>query len=246
MAKLNQILAIEKGIKSESYAKVGELDKLAQKPELFVGHARIYASLDVDGEKLPDDHKRVQLTVDDLWRSASRLMSEHFDVTARKDWSNCSSTADIVVDEKTVVSAVPVTYLLFLEKQLTDLRTMVGRYPVLDTSEEWERDANAGLYKTESTRTHRTKKIQKPIVLLQPTEHHPGQAELITEDVIAGYWTQVKHSGALPGPRKRALLERIDKVVRAVKRAREEANSIDEVKAPAVGDAIFDFLTEEE
>ncbi len=37
MAKLNQIIAIEKGIKSKAYAHVTELHKACQKPDLFNG-----------------------------------------------------------------------------------------------------------------------------------------------------------------------------------------------------------------
>jgi len=41
------------------------------------------------------------------------------------------------------VGHVPATYLLFLEKQLTDLHTLVSKLPVLDASETWVFDQAA-------------------------------------------------------------------------------------------------------
>ena len=39
-------------------------------------------------------------------------MTEIFDLTARKDWSNCIARGDIVVDSVPLLVDVPVTYLL--------------------------------------------------------------------------------------------------------------------------------------
>ena len=65
---------------------------------------------------------------------------------------------------------------------------------------------------------------------------------MITEDVIAGFWQQVKQSGAMPKPDREKIGERIEKLLQAVKQAREQANGTDEVDAPAVGSAVFGFL----
>ena len=42
MAKLNQIIAIEKGIKSRVYGDLTELNKAIQKPDLFNGFQKTY------------------------------------------------------------------------------------------------------------------------------------------------------------------------------------------------------------
>lgn len=244
MAKLNQIIAVEKGIKSRVYSEITDLDKAAQKPELFNGFVKNYQPKDVDDEGLPSERKRVQYEVGEVLRHVERLSTEYFDITARKDWTNCEARADVLVDGKGLLLRVPVSYLLFLEKQLTDMRTFVARLPVLDDGEEWNKDVNSGLFKTEATQTHRTKKVQKPIVLYPATPEHPAQTQVITEDVIAGFWSQVKHSGAMPKPEKEVLVERVEKLLQAVKQAREEANTRDEVVAPSVGTAVFNYLLE--
>ena len=242
MAKLNQIIAVEKGIKSRVYSDLTGLNKMVQKPDLFNGLVKKYEKKDDESEDLPGEKKRVQLTVKEVLRNMENSMSELMTVTARKDYTNCEAKADVVVNEKVLVPQAPVSYLLFLEKTLTDVRTFVGNLPVLDEAETWNFDKNSGLYNTEPTKTHRTKKVQKPIVLYAHSAEHPAQTQLITEDIIAGYWNQVKQSGATPKTQKQVMTEKVDALLRAVKEAREAANIHEEVKSPEVGVAIFDYI----
>ena len=247
-AKLNQIIAIEKGIKSKAYSDVSELYKAVQKPDLFNGFSKTYQALaDDDGERLPAEKKRVQFVVDDVLRSIERAVTSLIDVTARKDYTNCVAKADVVVDGVTIMTGAPVSFLLFTEKQLTDLRSIVAALPVLDDGETWVKDANSGLFKSETTQTHRTKKTQKPIVLYPATPEHPAQTAMVTEDVISGFWSQVKQSGAWPKPEKQTLTARVDKLLNAVKQARETANIHDEVPLPgSIGTAVFTYLLGED
>jgi len=134
--------------------------------------------------------------------------------------------------------------LLFLEKTLTDVRTFIGNLPTLDEADSWKFDTNSGLYNTDAILTHRTKKVQKPIVLYPHSAEHPAQTQLVTEDIIAGYWNQIKQSGALPQTNKHLMAEKVDTLLRAVKEAREAANIQDEVKSPEVGEAIFNYILE--
>ena len=187
----------------------------------------------------------MQAEVPVVFKRVEKLMGELMKVTARKDWSNTNAKASVRINGVALLEEVPVSYLLFVEKQLTDLRTMIGNLPVLDDSENWTKDVNSGLYRAEETKTHRTKKVQKPIVLFPATAEHPAQTQLITQDVIAGHWTNVKQSGALPRPEKEKLLTRVDQLLQAVKVAREEANNIEEITSPDVGQAIFNFLLAE-
>lgn len=45
MAKLNQIIAVEKGVKSKSYSDLTELNKVVQKPDLFNGLVKRYEKI---------------------------------------------------------------------------------------------------------------------------------------------------------------------------------------------------------
>jgi len=241
MAKLNQIVAIEKGVKGRVYGEVTELHQASKKPDLFNGFAKTYRRQDESAEDYPPERKVVQLKADAVLKKVARLSTELMDVTAQKDWANCNARADVVVNGSTLLKSVPATYLLFLEKQLTDIRTFIEKMPVLDEADEWTEDGASGLYKTAAIATHRTKKTQRPIVMYEATKEHPAQTQMITEDILVGYWDTVKHSGALPAPRKAVLAERVETLLKAVRFAREEANSAD---APdvSVGEHIFGFL----
>lgn len=242
MTKLNQVIAVEKGVKSRVYSHVSELNKALQKSELFNGFSKQYQTLADEGETLPPENKRVQFTATDFMRDLRRSLTEMMDITAQKDWTNCVAKADVRIDDAIIIADAPVSFLLFLEKQLLDVRAFVGNLPTLDDSENWKKDDNSGLFKTENVQTHRTKKVQKAIVLYDATEHHPAQTALITEDILAGYWNQVKQSGAIPKPDRQAMLERTETFLRAVKEAREAANIFDVVKTPEVGDAVFGYI----
>lgn len=243
MAKLNQIIAIEKGIKAKSYSEVTVLHKAIQKPDLFNGFNKTYQPKDDNpDEQLPAEKKRVQYNTDEVLRAVERATTELISVTARKDYTNCVAKADVVVGEKTIFKDAPVSFLLFLEKQMNDMRTFASELPILDEGENWAKDVNSGLYKAEPTSTHRTKKVSKPIVMYPATPEHPAQTVMATEDIIAGFWTQVKQSGAMPKPEKEALVARIDVLQNAIKQAREAANMTDEVPTGQVGTALFDYL----
>src|SRR3954467_2151941 len=119
MTRLNQIVAVEKGIKGRSFQELTEAHHALQKSGLLSGISRTYRPKDEEGEQLPPESTRVQVKADDAIRKTVEILTELFDVTATKDWANCKATANVVVDGNTLVSDVPVTYLLFLEKQLT-------------------------------------------------------------------------------------------------------------------------------
>ena len=64
--------------------------------------------------------RRQQHQAEAVLRSTATALTQLFDVTATKDWANCEARADITVDGRALLRDVPVSYLLFLEKQLTE------------------------------------------------------------------------------------------------------------------------------
>lgn len=240
---LHQIIAIEKGVKSRVYSEVTKLHHASQKPELFLGIARSYEPINDQGERLPSENKRVTMNAEDILERVQLLQTEAWDIEGAKDWTNTRARADVVVEGRTLIKDAPATYLLFLEKQLSDLATFVDALPVLDDSDAWTEDKGARVYRADAVKTHRTRKVQRPIVLAPATDKHPAQTQLITEDVIDGHWTTIKMSGALEPKRKKAIRRRLERLSDAVKMAREKANSVaaEEVE---VGDTMLAYLFE--
>jgi hypothetical protein len=241
MAKLNQIIAVEKGVKSGSLRELTDAHHALQKPALLAGISRTYQPKDEEGEQLPPESTRVQVKTEDVLRQTSTVLTRLFDVTATKDWANCTAKADVVVDGRALLRDVPVSYLLFLEKQLVDLHTFIKKLPLLDAAEDWSFEESADCWRTDQVRTIRTKKVPRNHVKAEATEKHPAQVEVYYEDIAVGYWTTVKFSGALPARRVNELVDRVEKLQHAVKFAREEANGI-EVTDQKTGEVVFGYL----
>ncbi len=191
MAKLNQIIAVEKGVKTKAHHDLTAAHHGLQKPALLAGISRTYQPKDEEGEQLPPESTRVQVQAEEVLRDTARTLTRLFDVTATKDWANCTARADVTVDGRALLTGVPVSYLLFLEKQLTDIATFVRKLPVLDASESWVHDPSTDAWKTDPVRTVRTRKVPRNHVKAEATEHHPAQVEVYYEDVPVGYWTTV-------------------------------------------------------
>lgn len=241
MTQLHQLIAIEKTAKAEANSAIDRTYKLVQKPDLFAGIARTYEPIAEDGQTLPSESTKVQYRADDILANDLRTAwTRLLDLVATKDDANTEARGDVVVDGQNILTDVPVTFLIWLEKQLVDMRTLVSKLPTLDNAFDWRVDLD-GNWVTGPTKTVKTAKVPKNHVLYEATAQHPAQVQMYTEDVAVGTWTTFKFSGAMPASRQRELLERIGRLLEAVKFAREEANGLD-VTDRRVGRAIFDFL----
>lgn len=241
MARLNQIIAIEKNVKSTSNRDLTDVYQKLDKADLFAGLTRSYKPKADDGDRYPGETKRVQYTVKDALSGARNALVELFNVTGTKDATNAVAKADIVVDGEVLVKGAPATYLIFVEKQLVDLHTFVSKLPVLSPDEKWSVNEATGLFATEPVETVKTKKVPRNHVLAAATDKHPAQVQVYNEDVVEGYWTLVKFSGAIPLPKRAEILAKIEKLQKAVKFAREQANMVDAVEF-APGKAILDYI----
>lgn len=239
--RLCQVIAIEKGIKNECNVAITAAYHEIQKSALFAGIARVYEPKDEEGEKLPPEHQKVQKRAEDLLQFTADTMTKYWDITLTKDTANTLAKADVVVDGKTILTAAPVPFLLFLEKQLGDLATMVKKLPVLDPGESWKADATQNAHATETASTIKTKKIPRAFVKAEATKEHPAQVDTFTEDVLVGTWKTIRYSGALPQKRVTDVLERVGRLQAAVKFAREEANML-QVQEQHVGKDVFAYL----
>ena len=242
MPKLNQINALVTSRKGDAEKQVTELYKLIQKEQLFAGRERTYRPQDeVNGQKLPPESQRVQQRADDLIRQARDKWTELWNLVLTQDTGNQTAKADIVVDGKVVLAGVPVTSLLFLDKQVNDLETFVSKLPTPDPAEEWTHDPNTGLLRGRANESLRTSKEPTVIVKYEATKEHPAQTELFTKDVPVGTWSQILYSGCIPADRKNAILARVRKLQDAIKLAKEQAN-LTEVERQKAGEPLLGFV----
>lgn len=242
MPQLNQIIAVKKGLTGRTEREVTDVYKQLQKKDLFGGLSRVYSPKEDGGEQLPPESKRVQHKAPDLLDTAAEALKKLFDVAVTLDNGNTLARADVKIDDRVIIAEAPVTLLLFLEKQLVDWRTQVSALPVLDMADDWRVDTTTdNLFRTDPVQSVRSKKVPKNWVKAEATDRHPAQVEVYYEDIPVGTWSVTKLSGAVPSRRKDELVERANKLIDAVKQAREAANST-EIPQIQIGDAVFDYL----
>src|SRR3712207_2999225 len=108
MAKLNQVIAAEKDVKSDTLKKTSAIYHAIQKTEPLKGISRTYQPFrDDPSEQLPSETTRVQTRVSDSMDEFVQAMSNLFDLVATKDWANTEARADVVLDGRVLLSGVP-------------------------------------------------------------------------------------------------------------------------------------------
>lgn len=239
--KLSQVLAIEKTAKNRGETAFTKAYHALEKKEPLSGISRVYKPIDEDGETLPEEHTKVQTKVQDQVDLVRRELGNLLNIVAQKDSANCDAKADIVVDNNVIASSVPVTFLLALEKKLVDLWTFVSKIPLLDPGVDWEYDSVTGVFKSETLKTNRTKKIPRVLTKAPATDKHQADTEVWHEDVQAGIWDTVRFSGAATSDYVNSLKDKVEALQKAVKIAREEAN-MTEAPQQSVGTDLMEFI----
>lgn len=241
--KLHQAIALVAGKKKAAADVVTAAYHTIQKNAQFDGLSRTYQPKDEEGEKLPPENKAVQSKVSDLIANARAGWTDEWDAVATQEYANASGNAkaDVVVDGVTVLTGVPALVLLYLEKQINDVTTFIGKLPTLDQGDTWQYNEATDTYVTPPVETTRTKKTPKAFVKYEATKEHPAQVETFHEDVLVGYWKMVKFSGAIPAKRRNELLERARKLKEAIVLAREQANTA-EATPVSLGKPVLDYL----
>jgi len=242
VARLNQIIAVAKTVKADTNKIITDAHHVMMKGPLLAGLTRVYQPRIDDGETLPGEASRVQVRVPDVLADVKAAWVKLLDLVATLDTTNQDATANIILADGTMLAAqVPVSTLLFLEKQLVDLRTMIMKLPLLDPAEVWSQSTEEGVWQAEPVKTVRTKKVPRNHVKAVATDRHPEQVEIYHEDIVAGDWTTTKFSGAIPQREAKAMLARVVELTEAVKQAREFANST-LVVDKKVGEPILSYV----
>lgn len=239
-AKLNQIIAVVTGKKTRAKTLLTASHR-GWNAEAIGGVARTYEPKEEGGDQLPPESKRIHVDVVEIVRRTMDECVSFYDAVMTQDEGNTVARSHIVIGDAVLLRDIPVTTLLFVEKQLVDLHTFASNLPTLSPDRKWVRDTNRNCWATEPTETLRTQKQHKTITLAPPTKEHPAQVQLVAEDKVVGTWTTENLSSAIPAEQKAAILGRIERLQDAVKRAREHANSID-VEQLKHGRTIIDYV----
>jgi hypothetical protein len=171
------------------------------------------------------------------------MVSRAFDAYLQKEATNQTATADVVVDGKVFLAKVPVVVLLGMEQKLKELRDIYEAIPTLRPGPVWEPDVGqTGVYRAKHDEDRfLTKKERKVLVKVPATDKHPAQVETIDEDVIVAKRSVTTWSSMYSVNDKSHLMDRLDTLIQAFKKARQRANEA-EIVQREMGQKIFAYL----
>jgi hypothetical protein len=247
MPKMHELLAIEEDLVGRANTIVEEtINSFKHKAaELYTGLVKTYKPFDeADRDLVPPATKEIVDSVPSKLRYTAGKVSEEYDFLLQKETTNQAAKADLVIDGKVLLKDAPVNFLLTLERRLEKFRGVLLEAPTLPNGIKWVPDdlKGPGFFKLETPEIqYRTRNTPVPVVLYEATDKHPAQVKEATRTDTVGAYTEMKFDGRLTSRDKSALLDRIDILLREVKKAIRRANQIDVVDRQ-VGGRIFNFL----
>lgn len=254
MGKLFEILAVESSKEAASAKMIAEaISTFKNKDALFKGKTRTLKlfgktpenTIEFDALEAKDKiDTPVAATIPDSLNYMAVVVADHYDIVVKKELSNQTARADVVVEGVTLMENVPATFLLGLETKLKAIRLVLEEIPTRSPAFDWVQDENAGnyLYKTrEPMKDVKTAKSTDHKMLPQPNANIPVTYVPIEINKNIGEYTESQQTGLINTADKARLLERHDKLLQAIKEARQRANAVDVVERK-VGDAMMGYL----
>jgi len=242
---LHELLAIEGDLEG-TYKKILQETNVTftKKQDHFIGQHRKLEMFVDDGITYPEDHKALDTTVQAKLDYMQKTAIRYFDAILQKESTNQEAKADLVIDGITIATALPATFLLGMENRLKNLRSTYASIPTLQPGVDWIKDNSIGdhIYKTaKAIEKLKTETIVEPVVLYEATKEHPAQIKEVSKTTNVGKYIQTTWSGMITPAEKANLLNKIDKLIRAFKQARQRANTTEVIKK-SIGKELFDFI----
>lgn len=244
MPKLHELLAAEANVAAQANAIAEETLKVFGRPEAFIRTTTSVHHFAEEDQRLDvTETKELTTTVESrLAYGFGRPWTNHLDLLASKDRTNQEAKADVVVNGAVLLTGVPATFLLALEKHLADARKRLEAAPTLQAGVPWEWSEVDHLYIAgEPQVSFRTRKTVRPIIMAEATKEHPAQVQAISEDVPIARIEKLLASGMWTSAQKADALARLDALLVAVKKARQRANRADVVPMK-VGQILARFI----
>ena len=243
--QLHEILAVDADRQNAATQAIQETEvTFTKRSAHFMGQNRKITYLDEarQGENT-EETKSIDDTVMKRLDFTAKRIAPHFDVLLTKEATNQRASADVVVDGVTLMENVPGTFLLSMEKRLSAMVQMYRNIPTLAPGIDWEEDPDLGqgVYRAETGTQIRTEKVIEPVVLYEATKEHPAQVKEVSADRPVARIDNKSYSSMISPARKAVILTRLEKLMSAVKQARQRSNTT-EIDDRKVGKAIFDYL----
>jgi hypothetical protein len=244
--KLHELLAVENDLRGQAEACRKDLTNTFEKKTHHFTKKVVTFKPKVEGE--PDKVEsqlalQTSVKAELVW--ISEKLGKAIDSGYAIDVANTEATADVVLDSgDTLLAKVPATALLRLEHRITEIRDLVKAIPTLDPAKGFQPDPTEGegIYRARDDEKPRTEKKFEFIVMVQPTEKHPAQVKELMADRPIGTLLTQEWSSLITVAAKGDMLDRVEEVLRAVKRARSNANSVELTSGKKISADLLGYL----
>jgi len=221
---------------------------LENKRSLFEGLSKSHVIFNDEEQHLVQatEIKEVQDTVDSQLDYLNAELARYWDVGLQKEEANQRATADIVIGDTVIASNVPSIVLLGMEKKLAGLMATYTAIPTLDASKAWYEDPNydkRGVFRTKHEReTQQTRTVKDWKEVSPATKEHKAQIVQDEKTEVIGKYIISEFSGAISSLDKAERIQRLTKLTRAVKSARQRANATPVKTDLQFGKNLLDYI----
>jgi hypothetical protein len=248
MGAIHELLAKIPELESTQAKILDESIKLFGKRELLKGEDKKLVMNDEDrqAEGIGAGSKQ-EITTTVLTRFAymEKAVVDRIDAEYQREVANQLAVADVTLPDGTVLTAVPVTMLMWLEKELVRLRGVLNASPTTDTTVRWEKDTDAALEgvrkSVEPKRANKTELTKVPVEMSPATKEHKAQVMVVDEQKVVGYYETTEVTGCLTPHEKMVGLSTIDALIVEVKQAKARANQA-AVNPVKMGKQVYDVV----
>jgi len=245
MSQLHELLAVEGDLRNKATLILQETTKtFTTKQDHFDGLNKIYTPDREDGEKIPPEMKNIATTVAEKMHYTEDALIESLNAQLSKEETNSSgkAVAELEVDG-VKLGTYSATSLLALEQAFNKIREAWRAIPTLDPARTWsknsQRDPNT-YWSDKETKYRFTKELTR-FEKAPATDKHPAQVDIVQIERQVGRYETEFSSGRLSSKQKADLLNRVDRLIDAIKKARAKANQA-EVTHVTSAKKFFDYL----
>jgi hypothetical protein len=247
LSKLHELLAVEPDYRSQAESCRADLKNTFEKKVHHFTKKVVTFKSNQDGvEDKVEGQLQLQTTVSKELDWIGDKISKVLDAGHQIDVANTLAKADLILENGTVLlKDVPATSLLRMEHRVTELRELLHAIPTLDPAKGFEPDASEGdgIYRARDDSRNRTEKQFSFVVMVPPTDKHPAQVKELMTDKVVGAVTAQEWSSLITVAAKGDMLDRVEELLRSIKKARARANDMElDVKQNKIGADLLKYI----
>lgn len=245
--QLHEALAVRPSLQNQSKKVLsGETQNFKSKQHIFEGSVETFKPVAEGQNDVQEKETILTATVTENLDYGLKSWIKSIECEHQVEKGNQSANSDVICDGITIFKDAPATFLLVLSKRLQEIRTLLDTIPTMDMKLGFEIDSTYGkpdVFKSVPITRKRTKKVEDVKVVVQATPEFPAQTHLFVKDEETGTLETIHYAGKMTPSEKAARIDRVDRLIRAVDKARSTANRT-EIETKSVAKTLFRFLSE--